>query len=236
MLEQYCTLNSLAVHEQEINSLAGKKTIVCLYTTEDDQTVTIDRIADTAVIYDQNGATSEADIVDYTFDFPSTTYVSRIDCLNSGDVVASFMLSEARGDSILSTNRLTTGTLSSLIAWDTVKIDRTWQDKVVLAIACTEADIVDKLYQKAGLLTSTDDEILATVTNPEIFAVASQMKALELIYADMAQNGFNPNYKQKQEYYAGMYSSELNSAIARVITDTITERDYSGINSIRISR
>jgi len=236
MLEPYCTLNDLATHEQEINSLAGKKTIVCLYTVSDDQTITIDKQADSVLIYDQNGSIVEADVIDYTFDFPRETYVSRLD-LYLGDVPAcTFSLSEARGFSILSTDRLSTGTLSDGITWDTVKIDRTWQDKVVLAIACTEADVVDKLYQKAGLLTSTDDEILATVTNPEIFAVASQMKALELIYADMAQNGFNPNYKQKQEYYAGMYSSELNSAIARVITDTITERDYSGINSIRVSR
>lgn len=236
MLEPYCTLNDLATHEQEINSLAGKKTIVCLYTAEDDQTVTIDKVADTAVIYDQNGATSEADIVDYTFDFPATTYVSRIDCLNSGDVVASFVLSEARGEFILSTNRLTTGTLSSLITWDTVKIDRTWKDKVVLAISATEADIDDMLHQHVGSGYSSDTNLLETISNPEIFALSCQMKAMELIYSDMAQNGFNPNYKQKQEFYAGRYTKELSNAFSLIMTDTTTTRDYSNRSSIKVLR
>ena len=92
------------------------------------------------------------------------------------------------------------------------------------------------LHQRANNGYSSDTSILETISNPEIFALTCQMKAMELIYSDMAQNGFNPNYKQKQEYYAGRYTKELSNAFSLIMTDTTTTRDYSNRSSIKVLR
>ena len=62
----------------------------------------------------------------------------------------------------------------------------------------------------------TDSEIIDAITNIDALAIAVDMKALELIYMDLANSGFNQLYQTKATEYARRYAAELRSAIQRI--------------------
>ena len=83
-----------------------------------------------------------------------------------------------------------------------------------MAHQIVQNDLLTALYNR--LSRYTDAEIIDAIQNIDALALSVDMKALELIFSDLANSGFNQSYQVKATEYARRYAAELRSAIQRL--------------------
>ena len=207
------TLAGLSAWEKEINRLAGKTEIWSLRSENKKEPYTLTFSDDVSKV---KAKTAESNVIDIpveenTMEIPMDTIIELV--AYKGDAKAGkFPLNEAKS-LILHSDTELTATLSSKQAWYLATINYTWQDKIDLAKKILKQDIVTDILARYPTIES-DAEAIALVTNPEIFAIASDMKTLNLIYADLANSGYNQLYQAKADYYAQRYSNEKDKAMS----------------------
>jgi len=230
------TLAGLSAWEKEINRLAGKTEIWSLHREDKPYTLTFSDFVKFV-----RAKTAEGNVIDIfveennTMEIPKDTIIELV--AYKGDAKAGkFPLNEAKS-LILHSDTELTATLSSASAWYLATINYTWQDKIDLAKKILKQDIVTDILARYPTIES-DAEAIALVTNPEIFAIASDMKTLNLIYADLANSGYNQLYQAKADYYAQRYSNEKDKAMSAMRLagyegDTIGSRAFFGGNIVK---
>jgi len=232
------TLAGLSAWEKEINRLAGKTEIWSLHSEDERYTLTFSDFVKFV-----RAKTAEGNVIDIpvlieenTMEIPMDTII-ELTALGLNDVIlGKFPLNEAKS-LILHSDTELTATLSSKQAWYLATINYTWQDKIDLAKKILKQDIVTDILARYPTIES-DAEAIALVTNPEIFAIASDMKTLNLIYADLANSGYNQLYQAKADYYAQRYSNEKDKAMSAMRLagyegDTIGSRAFFGGNIVK---
>jgi len=207
------TLAGLSAWEKEINRLAGKTEIWSLRSDSEEEPYQLSFYGD---VTSAKAKTIENNIIDIPveseiMDIPLVPIVG-LTAYNGDIEIGKFSLNEAKSKRLHSDTELT-ATLSSASAWYLATINYTWQDKIDLAKKILKQDIVTDILARYPTIES-DAEAIAMVTNPEIFAIASDMKTLNLIYADLANSGYNQLYEAKADYYAQRYSNEKDKAMS----------------------
>lgn len=208
------TLAGLSAWEKEINRLAGKTEIWSLRSENEEKpyTLTFSDFVEFVRAKTAEGNVIDIPVEENTMEIPMDTII-ELTALGLNDVIlGKFPLNEAKS-LILHSDTELTATLSSKQAWYLATINYTWQDKIDLAKKILKQDIVTDILARYPAIES-DAEAIAMVTNPEIFAIASDMKVLNLIYADLANSGYNQLYQAKADYYAQRYSNEKDKAMS----------------------
>ena len=231
------TLAGLSAWEKEINRLAGKTEIWSLRSDSETEPYTLTFSDDVSEV---KAKTAESNVIDIpveenTMEIPMDTIIELV-AYNGDAEAGKFPLNEAKS-LILHSDTDLTATLSSKQAWYLATINYTWQDKIDLAKKILKQDIVTDILARYPTIES-DAEAIALVTNPEIFAIASDMKTLNLIYSDLANSGYNQLYQAKAESYAQRYSHEKDKAMSAMRLagyegDTIGSRAFFGGNIVK---
>ena len=208
------TLAGLSAWEKEINRLAGKTEIWSLRSENKEKPYTLTFSDDVSKV---KAKTAESNVIDIpveenTMEIPMDTII-ELTALGLNDVIlGKFPLNEAKSLVLHSDTELT-ATLSSKQAWYLATINYTWQDKIDLAKKILRQDIITDIMTRYPTIES-DTEAISLITNPEIFSLASDMKVLELIYADLANSGYNQLYEAKANNYAQRYAHEKDKAMS----------------------
>ena len=231
------TLAGLSAWEKEINRLAGKTEIWSLRSESETEPYTLTFSGD---VTSARAKTAEGNVIDIPVEendmaIPMDTIIELV-AYNGDAEAGKFPLNEAKSLVLHSDTELT-ATLSSKSAWYLATINYTWQDKIDLAKKILKQDIVTDILARYPTIES-DAEAIALVTNPEIFAIASDMKTLNLIYSDLANSGYNQLYQAKADYYAQRYSNEKDKAMSAMRLagyegDTIGSRAFFGGNIVK---
>jgi len=226
------TLSGLSAWEKEINRLAGKTEIWSLRSESETEPYTLTFSGD---VTSARAKTAEGNVIDIPVEendmaIPMDTIIELV-AYNGDAEAGKFPLNEAKSLVLHSDTELT-ASLSSKSAWYLATINYTWQDKIDLAKKILKQDIVTDILARYPTIES-DAEAISLVTNPEIFAIASDMKTLNLIYADLANSGYNQLYQAKADYYAQRYSNEKDKAMSAMRLagfegDTIGSRAFFG--------
>ncbi len=208
---------SIARWEKEVNELAGF-TVHDGIRSEDNETVEIPPGCVEVKFIAANGFhITSSDISENKIRFPQNTDIRHIIFMGSGgNTIAESDLSQGEGDALIIF--VDTGEIHLKLSgdvWIKIEVSRTWQEKIELAHQYVEFAIL-RVIRDRGHRTTTDAEALALVRNPKTFQIASDMKALELIYADLAHGAMNINYQQKADMYAMRYENEITAALARM--------------------
>ena len=234
------TLAGLSAWEKEINRLAGKTEVWSLRneSIEEPYKLRFSDIVDWVEAKTIDGNIINPELTDGTdMKIPIEMIVEMTVGYSRGGVErCKFSLTEARSK-VLHSDADLTATLSSERAWFLATVNYTWQDKIDLAKKILKQDIVTDILARYPTIES-DAEAIALVTNPEIFAIASDMKTLNLIYADLANSGYNQLYQAKADYYAQRYSNEKDKAMSAMRLagyegDTIGSRAFFGGNIVK---
>lgn len=209
------TLRSIAAWEKEINRLAGKTEIMMLMGSITPITLTFSGTGSADITQAQltkaTGDLAIVDVVDLKITLPQYP-IQKIVALDSYDaVLAEFTISEGSGPRIYSDGAIS-ALISNPAAWQLAASDLTWADKLDLAKAIIRQDIVSALLKRYAEVAN-DDAAIAMLVNPAVFAIASDMKALELIFTDLANSGFNQLYEGKAESYRHRYYNEFAKAM-----------------------
>jgi len=232
------TLAGLSAWEKEINRLAGKTEIWSLRSDSETKPYTL-TFSDFVKIV--RAKTAEGNVIDIlveenTMEIPMDTII-ELTALGLDDVIlGKFPLNEAKS-LILHSDTELTATLSSKQAWYLATINYTWQDKIDLAKKILRQDIITDIMTRYPTIES-DTEAISLITNPEIFSLASDMKVLELIYADLANSGYNQLYEAKANNYAQRYAHEKDKAMSALRLsgyegDTVGSRAFFGGNIVK---
>ena len=231
------TLSGLSAWEKEINRLAGKTEIWSLRSESETEPYTLTFSGD---VTSARAKTAEGNVIDIPVEendmaIPMDTIIELV-AYNGDAEAGKFPLNEAKSLVLHSDTELT-ASLSSKSAWYLATINYTWQDKIDLAKKILKQDIVTDILARYPTIES-DAEAISLVTNPEIFAIASDMKTLNLIYADLANSGYNQLYQAKAESYAQRYSHEKDKAMSAMRLagyegDTIGSRAFFGGNIVK---
>ena len=231
------TLAGLSAWEKEINRLAGKTEIWSLRSDSETEPYTLTFSDDVSKV---KAKTAEGNVIDIsveenTMEIPMDTIIELV--AYKGDAKAGkFPLNEAKSLVLHSDTELT-ATLSSKQAWYLATINYTWQDKIDLAKKILRQDIITDIMTRYPTIES-DTEAISLITNPEIFSLASDMKVLELIYADLANSGYNQLYEAKANNYAQRYAHEKDKAMSALRLsgyegDTVGSRAFFGGNIVK---
>ena len=231
------TLAGLSAWEKEINRLAGKTEIWSLRSENKEKPYTLTFSDDVSEV---KAKTAESNVIDIpveenTMEIPMDTIIELV--AYKGDAKAGkFPLNEAKSLVLHSDTELT-ATLSSKQAWYLATINYTWQDKIDLAKKILRQDIITDIMTRYPTIES-DTEAISLITNPEIFSLASDMKVLELIYADLANSGYNQLYEAKANNYAQRYAHEKDKAMSALRLsgyegDTVGSRAFFGGNIVK---
>lgn len=215
-MKTLATLDTISRWEKEVNNLGGYTESWGLISVSSESPATIsvsDNVAK-GIFALAAGGFSSVVAEDNLLGIPPVQAVSvaLYDC--GGAHIDTFALNEGHGVYLFGANGIETGTLSDASAWTVCQASRTWQDKVDIAHLVVENDVLTALYNR--LSQYTDSEIIDAITNIDALAIAVDMKALELIYTDLSNSGFNQLYQVKATEYARRYASELRSAIQRI--------------------
>ena len=232
------TLAGLSAWEKEINRLAGKTEIWSLRSENKEKPYTL-TFSDFVKFV--RAKTAEGNVIDIpveenTMEIPMDTII-ELTALGLNDVIlGKFPLNEAKSLVLHSDTELT-ATLSSKQAWYLATINYTWQDKIDLAKKILRQDIITDIMTRYPTIES-DTEAISLITNPEIFSLASDMKVLELIYADLANSGYNQLYEAKANNYAQRYAHEKDKAMSALRLsgyegDTVGSRAFFGGNIVK---
>jgi len=232
------TLAGLSAWEKEINRLAGKTEIWSLRSENKEKPYTLTFSAFVKIV---RAKTAEGNVIDIpveenTMEIPMDTII-ELTALGLNDVIlGKFPLNEAKSLVLHSDTELT-ATLSSKQAWYLATINYTWQDKIDLAKKILRQDIITDIMTRYPTIES-DTEAISLITNPEIFSLASDMKVLELIYADLANSGYNQLYEAKANNYAQRYAHEKDKAMSALRLsgyegDTVGSRAFFGGNIVK---
>ncbi|MDY0183538.1 MAG: hypothetical protein RBR39_09580 [Proteiniphilum sp.] len=229
-MKTLATLDTISRWEKEINNLGGytEKWGLVSASAQSPISITVSANVAKAVFAFATGGMASFVTDDNEIDIPVAQVVS-IALYDSGDAhIDTFALNEGHGVYLFGANGIETGTLSSATAWAVCQTTRTWQDKVDLAHVIVENDVLTALYNR--LSKYTDTEIIDSIQNISALSIAVDMKALELIFSDLANSGFNQLYQTKALEYARRYSAEIRSAIQRLDIDV----DGTGVEPNRI--
>jgi len=232
------TLAGLSAWEKEINRLAGKTEIWSLRSENKDEPYKL-KFSDFVTFV--RAKTAEGNVIDIpvreenTMEIPMDTIIELTAGLNDV-ILGKFPLNEAKS-LILHSDTELTATLSSKQAWYLATINYTWQDKIDLAKKILRQDIITDIMTRYPTIES-DTEAISLITNPEIFSLASDMKVLELIYADLANSGYNQLYEAKANNYAQRYAHEKDKAMSALRLsgyegDTVGSRAFFGGNIVK---
>jgi hypothetical protein len=139
-----------------------------------------------------------------TWALPIGVY-TRLICATEDDY---FSLLEGTGSILYSASGDYTLTCGTAPTWTDVELVADWQPKLDLA--------KEMIYNtlKASLATriqsSEIDDIIADLVNPEVLTLASDYKALELIYMDLyGKIGTAESIAAKIEFYRGMHDRQM---------------------------
>jgi hypothetical protein len=215
-MKTLATIDTISRWEKEINNLGGytEKWGLVSASAQSPISITVSANVAKAVFAFATGGMASFVTDDNEIDIPVAQVVS-IALYDSDDAhIDTFALNEGHGVYLFGANGIETGTLSSATAWAVCQTTRTWQDKVDLAHVIVENDVLTALYNR--LSKYTDTEIIDSIQNISALSIAVDMKALELIFSDLANSGFNQLYQTKALEYARRYASELRSAIQRI--------------------
>jgi len=240
------TLATISAWEKEINAQAGHtrkwgliSTSTSTYTVTTLNTVKY-VIATLVTGWNQTitglGGVSLAGVIP----IPTTQAIS-LACYNASDVLLdTFALNEGAGSSVYGTGGVLTGVVSSASAWVLGNANRTWQDKIDLAVMIVQNDLETILTERQIVVDEAGGDLLIDViTNPSTFLIACDYKALALIYSDLANSGFNELFAKKAVTYAQKYDLELAAAIKRMNLDPSlsgTTTEYRAEFSARVTR
>ena len=232
------TLAGLSAWEKEINRLAGKTEIWSLRSDSETKPYTL-TFSDFVKIV--RAKTAEGNVIDIlveenTMEIPMDTIIELTALGLNNVILGKFPLNEAKS-LILHSDTELTATLSSKQAWYLATINYTWQDKIDLAKKILRQDIITDIMTRYPTIES-DTEAISLITNPEIFSLASDMKVLELIYADLANSGYNQLYEAKANNYAQRYAHEKDKAMSALRLsgyegDTVGSRAFFGGNIVK---
>ena len=210
------TLAGLSAWEKEINRLAGKTEVWSLRNDNEYEPYKLrfSDIVDWIEAKTIDGNIINPELTDGTdMEIPIEMIIEMTVGYSRGGIErCKFSLTEARSK-VLHSDADLTATLTSEKAWFLATVNYTWQDKIDLAKKILRQDIITDIMTRYPTIES-DAEAIAMVTNPEIFAIASDMKVLNLIYADLANSGYNQLYQAKADYYAQRYSNEKDKAMS----------------------
>jgi hypothetical protein len=215
-MDTLATLQTISRWEKEINNLGGytEKWGLISASSETPVEITLSNNVAKAVCALASGGFISITVEDNEIDVPVSQTVS-IALYDSDDAhIDTFALNEGHDVYLFGTNGIETGSLSSATAWQVCQTTRTWQDKLDLAHQIVQNDILTALYNR--LSRYTDAEIIDAIQNIDALALSVDMKALELIFSDLANSGFNQLYQTKATEYARRYAAELRSAIQRI--------------------
>lgn len=224
------TLATISRWEKEVNNLGGytEKWGLVSPATGAPYTIAVSANATKANFMAASGGLIGVEAALFRIAIPTSQVVSVALYDNDGELLDTFSMNEGHGEFLYSVNGVELGRLSDADAWTVCQTTRTWQDKVDLAHLVVQNDILTNLYNRLGQYTDT--EIMDAISNIETFAIPVDMKALELIYADLANSGFNQMYQQKATEYARRYNTEFRSALQRINIDI----DGTGVEPNRI--
>jgi hypothetical protein len=231
------TLAGLSAWEKEINRLAGKTEIWSLRSESETEPYTLTFSGD---VTSARAKTAEGNVIDIPVEendmaIPMDTIIELV-AYNGDAEAGKFPLNEAKSLVLHSDTELT-ASLSSKSAWYLATINYTWQDKIDLAKKILRQDIITDIMTRYPTIES-DTEAISLITNPEIFSLASDMKVLELIYADLANSGYNQLYEAKANNYAQRYAHEKDKAMSALRLsgyegDTVGSRVFFGGNIVK---
>ena len=202
------TLSSLARHEAEINNLAQRYTRKALSVAS-----TVQMTANPDTITAITAMTSAGTAVTLTkgattWALPLGEYV-RFICATEDSY---FSLLEGTGSVVTSAGGDYTLSLASAPTWTDAELVKDWQDKINLA----NQMIYDTIYASLVTKVSGDsiDDIIDEIVNPEILSLASDYKALELIFMDLyGKVGTSESIERKLAYYKAKYQEMMNKSL-----------------------
>ena len=220
------TLATISAWEKEVNQLAGYTQKWGLQApSTGTNTITTDSSVHYVKTQAENGTlTTSASALAGVIPLPAYKVIAVLCYSNTNVLIDTFALNEGSGTAVYGADGDLSGTLSSAAFWAICNANRTWQDKIDIAHRLLGYDILTAMYNR--LSTYTDTEILDAIENPTTFSAACDLKALELIYNDLAAGGFNQLHDTKAKYYANAYKVEIGKALQRAtfsIGDTITD-------------
>lgn len=215
MIETIASLDSIARWEKEVNTLGGYTEMWGLASASEEDPVSLTCSTGTRVLFHYaDGRAVFVDLTENVVMIPTSQIVS-FDLYDGEDIVDTFALNEGTGSRVFGAVEVCD--ISTASAWIVCQATRTWQDKIDLAHFIVQGDILTALYNR--MHEYTDSEIISSISNVQTFALAVDLKALELIFADLANSGFNQLYQAKATEYTRRYRSELDSALRRINID-----------------
>jgi hypothetical protein len=114
---------------------------------------------------------------------------------------------------------ITTGTSTGTIS---IYANSVWDDKITLAKSIIGTDLRLLLINNnlLGYIDDDTDEILDDIYNPTTLGMASDFKALELIYSDLARGEeANSLYMQKSRAYKKRYDEYFPKLVQNLVID-----------------
>lgn len=212
------TLASISAWEQEVNQLAGYVQKHGLTATSDmPVSIEFSEAIESCVVTYENAESAALIIASDKVTVDLVAGKNVISIAVTGDKSDTFNLNEGYGTTIYGAEGKLTGAISSGDAWTIANAQRTWQDKIDLAHRQVENDVLTALYNR--LFQYSDEQIIASISNPQTLADAVDLKALALIYSDLSNGGFNQLHETKARDYYRKYQAELNNALRRLKID-----------------
>jgi len=202
------TLASLAKHEAEINNLAQRYTRIALVVSAANKMTASPNTLTGITAIDSSGNTTELVYADGKWEIGIGTYVKFV-CSAQNTY---FSLLEGTNSTLYSASGTYTLTFQDKPTWADVELVSDWQPKIELA--------KDTIYNHLSSSLSTRissyyiSDVIDGIVNPEILALASDYKALELIFLDLlGKIGTMETIQSKIDYYRINYQQQFDSVI-----------------------
>ncbi len=213
-MDKIASLETISRWEKEINNLGGNtEKWGIMSSAEAPAKIEVSANVSRVVFSFAAGSFISVPAAENEIAVPTTQVVSAAIFDHTDAHIDTFRLNEGHGIYIYGENGIE-GKLSDENVWVVCQTTRTWQDKVDLAHMVVENDVLTALYNR--LSAYTDAQIMASIQNINALALSVDLKALELIFSDLANSGFNQLYQTKATEYARRYRAELDNALKRL--------------------
>lgn len=210
------TLNSIALHEGEINNLAQSYTRNSI-TVAAGATFSVlpDRL-DNIYVINSAGGQEKATYNTGTHLHTITTATMLISCYDATDgIVFPFLAGTGSPQDTTDTFILT---MVSGMAWGTYDATGTWANKITLAKDLIALKLKKALADHAILdRYTTSGEALDYLTDTDMLNIPSDYMVLHLIYTDLFNATFREAYQIKADYYLSMFNARWGEALPLVL-------------------
>jgi len=214
------TTSSIAKHESEINELAGYKSVTGI---KGDGTETISFVESGATQIDITLSSSTIKTSTLTDNIYTPLLAEEIVSIeiNEGtdlDYIGTVITcNEGNGITLYDSSSNAIAVLSDILLWSfPIKSTRSWNDKITTAKLEIGNSIKQMMVGRGHnevVIVNSGYAMLDIITNPEVFALASDYYTLMKVYRDLWGGGSNEIYKDKHDQYRADYQRQLDIAL-----------------------